>query len=693
MANASGTSIAMDPSETDAKALDFIEEMTKNCDSIQKNVLREILTQNGETEYLLKWNLGGAIDRENFKSKVPVVSYEDLQPYIQRIANVDRSPNPILTSHPVTEFLASYITRTSAGERKLIAQEMDRKLKLLSLFQPVLRVGAVFASGLTRAIKLLISNWKQLACDIETGTLNPKITDPDIQACMSKVLKPDPELARFVTGQCCEGNWEGIITRIWPNTKYLDVIVMGSMAQYIPILEYYSGNLPLISMAYGSSECYFGLNLTPMAKASEVSYTIMPNMGYFEFIPHDYVNSGDLMPQIVDLAYVEIGKEYELVITTYAGLCRYRLGDILQVTGFHNSAPQFKFIRRKNVLLSIDADKTDEPELQSAIEKASEHLEICNTEVLEYTSYADTKTIPGHYVIYWELLVKDPSHEPSHNVLDRCCLEIEESLNHVYRHYRFVDNTISPLEIRVVKSGTFEVLMDYSISRGASINQYKVPRCVSFAPIIELLDSRVDSLLRYETIIYDLMANYTRGMRKSISIPKLHEYLQPESKVNHETADENLLKVAIRGTGMRKSISIPKLHEYLQAESKVNHETADENLLKVAISDIKTLLVLDMLLWLRGFNDFSTCFDIRNSQRVGVSILPSCIGICICIGIGIGIGIRIGIDIGIGIGIRIGICIGIRIGIGINIGIGFLVCMHLIGLLRIETSSSTESAL
>ncbi|PWA84015.1 GH3 family [Artemisia annua] len=577
MANASSTSIPMDPSGTDAKALDFIEEVTKNCDSIQKNVLREILTQNGETEYLLKWNLGGATDRETFKSKVPVVSYEDLQQYVQRIANGDRSP--ILTFHPVTEFLAS--SGTSAGERKLfptIAQEMDRKLKLLSLFQPlinqyvpgldkgkglfflqlkadtktpsglvarpvltsfyktlqlltgsydpyhnftspnetvvcadsfqsfysqmlcgliyrqkVLRVGAVFASGMTRAIRLLISNWKQLACDIETGTLNPKITDPDIRACMSKVLKPDPELARFLTGQCCEGNWEGIINRIWPNTKYLDVIVTGAMAQYIPILEYYSGNLPLISMGYGSSECYFGLNLNPMAKASEVSYTIMPNMGYFEFIPHDSVNSGDLTPQTIDLADVEHGKQYELVITTYAGLCRYRLGDILQVTGYHNSAPQFRFIRRKNVLLSIDADKTDEHELQSAIEKASEHLKIFNTEVLEYTSYADTKTIPGHYVIYWELLVKDPSHGPSHVVLDQCCLAIEQSLSNVYRHYRVVDNTIGPLEIRVVKSGTFEVLMDYSISRGASINQYKVPRCVSFVPIIELLDSRVVS--------------------------------------------------------------------------------------------------------------------------------------------------------------------------------------------------------
>nr|GMD84761.1 probable indole-3-acetic acid-amido synthetase GH3.1 [Ipomoea batatas] len=60
----------------------------------------------------------------------------------------------------------------------------------------VLRVGAVFASGLLRAIR-----------DIVT-----------------KILKPNPELAQLITrgeGQ----NWEGIIKRIWPNAKYLDVIV------------------------------------------------------------------------------------------------------------------------------------------------------------------------------------------------------------------------------------------------------------------------------------------------------------------------------------------------------------------------------------------------------------------------------------------------------------------------------------
>jgi auxin responsive GH3 family protein len=62
----------------------------------------------------------------------------------------------------------------------------------------------------------------------------------------------------------------------------------------------------------------------------------------------------------------------------------------------------------------------------------------------------------------------------------------------VYRQGRNGD-AIGPLEIRVVRGGTFEEVMDYAISRGASINQYKAPRCVSFGPIIELLNSRVVS--------------------------------------------------------------------------------------------------------------------------------------------------------------------------------------------------------
>ena len=70
------------------------------------------------------------------------------------------------------------------------------------------------------------------------------------------------------------------------------------------------------------------------------------------------------------------------------------------------------FICRKNVLLSIDADKTDEPSCRRrTVENASELLKEFNTTVVECTSYGDTKTIPGHYVIYWELLMKGPTDD------------------------------------------------------------------------------------------------------------------------------------------------------------------------------------------------------------------------------------------------------------------------------------------
>ncbi|KAI3462716.1 hypothetical protein Pfo_019379 [Paulownia fortunei] len=535
-----------------ATTLQFIEEMTKNADKVQEKVLAKILGRNANTEYLQRFNLGGATDRDTFKSRVPVVTYEDLQPDIQRIANGDRSP--ILCSHPISEFLTS--SGTSAGERKLmptISEEMDRRQLLFSLVMPVmnlyvpgldkgkglyflftkaetktpgglvarpvltsylksdhfknrpydpynvytspdeailccdsfqsmytqmlcgllmreevLRVGSIFASGLLRAIRFLQINWRQLAHDISTGSLNPRITDSSIQERMAKILKPNPNLAEFIAKECEVENWERIIPRIWSNTKYLDVIVTGAMAQYITLLDFYSGGLPKACTIYASSECFFGLNLKPMTKPSEVAYTILPNMGYFEFIPIDLANT------------VHISR-----------LCRYRVGDILRVMEFHNSAPQFKFIRRKNVLLSIDADKTDESELQKAVENASPLLHEFDTTVVEYTSYADTNTIPGHYVIYWELFVKDPDNAPSHEFLAKCCLVMEESMNSVYRQCRVADNSVGPLEIRVVKNGTFEELMDYAISRGASINQYKAPRCVSFTPIVEMLDARV----------------------------------------------------------------------------------------------------------------------------------------------------------------------------------------------------------
>uniref|UniRef100_A0A804NCY2 Indole-3-acetic acid-amido synthetase GH3.1 n=1 Tax=Zea mays TaxID=4577 RepID=A0A804NCY2_MAIZE len=524
------TALGVAACERDVEKLEFIEDKTRNFDAEQVRVLAEILARNNGAEYLRRHGMEGRTDRLAFKACVPVVTYEDLRPEIERIANGDRSN--IISSHPITEFLTS--SGTSAGERKLmptIEDELNRRQMLYSLLMPVMNLyvpgldkgkGLYFlfiksetkTPGGLPARPVLTSYYKSDhfkhrpydPYNVYTSPTAAILCTDSFQSMYSQmlcglvaraeVLRPDAGLADLVEAECGKESWEGIITRVWPNTKYLDVIVTGAMAQYIPTLKYYSGGLPMACTMYASSECYFGLNLRPMCDPSEVSYTIMPNMGYFELLPHDPdavpPSRDDPPPRLLDLADAEVGRDYELVITTYAGLCRYRVGDILHVTGFHNAAPQFRFVRRKNVLLSVDSDKTDEAELQAAVERAARLLAPYDAAIAEYTSQADATTIPGHYVVYWELMVREGGASPDAAVFERCCLEMEEALNAVYRQGRNGD-AIGPLEIRVVRGGTFEEVMDYAISRGASINQYKAPRCVSFGPIIELLNSRVVS--------------------------------------------------------------------------------------------------------------------------------------------------------------------------------------------------------
>lgn len=89
--------------EKNAKALEFIEDVTANADEVQKRVLAEILSSNANVEYLKRHGLNGHTDRDTFKKLIPVITYEDIQPDIKRIANGDTSQ--ILCSKPISEFL------------------------------------------------------------------------------------------------------------------------------------------------------------------------------------------------------------------------------------------------------------------------------------------------------------------------------------------------------------------------------------------------------------------------------------------------------------------------------------------------------------------------------------------------------------------------------------------------------------
>lgn len=91
-------------------------------------------------------------------------------------------------------------------------------------------------------------------------------------------------------------------------------------------------------------------------------------------------------------------------------------------------------------MLSIDTDKTNEEDLHRSIAKAKKLLEPHNALLVEYTSYADTSSLPGHYVIFWEIKAAPPfaTSTPDTDyatVLQECCVAVEEELDYIYRRF------------------------------------------------------------------------------------------------------------------------------------------------------------------------------------------------------------------------------------------------------------------
>lgn len=145
----------------------------------------------------------------------------------------------------------------------------------------------------------------------------------------------------------------------------------------------------------------------------------------------------------------------------------------MKVIGFHNSTPEIKFVCRRNLLLTINIDKNTEKDLQLSVEAAGKLLSEEKLDVVDFSSHVDLSTDPGHYVIFWEI-----SGEASQEVLKECCNCLDKSfVDAGYVSSRKV-NSIGALELRVVRRGTFQKILDHYLGLGSAVSQFKTPRCV-----------------------------------------------------------------------------------------------------------------------------------------------------------------------------------------------------------------------
>lgn len=160
----------------------------------------------------------------------------------------------------------------------------------------------------------------------------------------------------------------------------------------------------------------------------------------------------------------------------------------MKVMGFHNSSPELQFVCRRSLLLTVNIDKNTEKDLQLAVEAASMLLAENKLEIIDFTSHVDLSTEPGHYVIFWEL-----SGEPDEVVLMECTNCLDQSfVDAGYASSRKV-NAIGPLELRIIRRGTFQKILDHYLSIGGAVSQFKTPRCIgsSNSMVLQILYNNV----------------------------------------------------------------------------------------------------------------------------------------------------------------------------------------------------------
>lgn len=338
---------------------------------------------------------------------------------------------------------------------------------LFALNEPnLMHISAVFISSILDLFRTLESRHEELVKDIRTGKIpqNRKLNiDEETRKSLNKLLESNPSRARKLENEFQKG-FKGISTRIWPRLAYIATVTGSNFSIYDDKVRYYTDSVDIYSPAYAATEAMIGIN----PYSDKIRYVIIPDTAFYEFICYG-CNKEDSTHMLNEL---EIGKEYEIVITNHAGLYRYRIGDIIRVVGFYNNSPEVEFVCRKNQLLNMVAEKTNEEQLRVAIERTMETLGL---NLVDYTASADNEVTPGRYNIYIEIenAINKDKIEELEDLLD---IELKKS-NLAYGRARN-SKRLGKIKISILKKGTFNLAKKTLIDKGISKNQIKIPRVI-----------------------------------------------------------------------------------------------------------------------------------------------------------------------------------------------------------------------
>ena len=297
--------------------------------------------------------------------------------------------------------------------------------------------------------------------DIEAGTLNKDLDiAPEIRAELEACLRPNPKRAAELRALKAEhGNV--LPKHYWPNLQILNTWKCGNTKVY---LDKFKDSFPegMLHQEFGyfSSECRFGLVLD-----DTLNTVLFPHLHYYEFI--DEADLDNPNPKYLQLHELEEGKRYCPFVTTWAGLYRYNMNDLLEVGPNFINTPTVHMIQKVNGIVTITGEKLHERQFIEAVREAES---ITGRKVRFFIGFADLDILG--YRFYYEFENQETTAGEAaefNTVVD----QVLQKVNVEYKTKRESLRLKEPLPYRMVTE-SFEKFKAECIAEGARDGQFKL---------------------------------------------------------------------------------------------------------------------------------------------------------------------------------------------------------------------------
>ena len=461
---------------------------------VQNELFINLVKTAKKTEFGKKHGFGDISNLREFKENVPIHTYEEIFPYIQKLLNGDQN---ILWPSEIKWFAKSSGTTNAKSKFIPVSQEAldDCHFKggkdMLSIYfnnhpnskmftgkglavggsqqinqfdtnsnsyygdvSAVIMSNLPFWAQLARTPKLeiaLMSEWEEKIEKMAASTINENVTN----------IVGVPTWTVVLLQRILEITGKKHIHEVWPN---LEVFIHGAVS-FEPYEALFKKLAPSRKMnyleTYNASEGFFGIQ----DQTTSRDLLLMLDYGiFYEFIPTE--NLAHENPETVGLEDVEIDKNYALVISTNAGLWRYMIGDTIKFTSL--SPFRIRISGRTKHFINAFGEELIIENAEIAMKNACQQTGAIIGDYTAGPRYLEADKKGGHeWIIEFSELPDDM--EKFVAVLDKTLMEV----NSDYEAKRYKDIALEAPMVHFAKPGTF---YNWMKKRGKLGGQHKVPR-------------------------------------------------------------------------------------------------------------------------------------------------------------------------------------------------------------------------